>query len=127
MSERGLSNVFKEKGLVVEDNMLNRELLCGILATEYEVLEAENGQKALEIARRYKEGISIILLDLVMPVMDGYTFWSIVKADAGISSIAVIVATQSDGESDEVTVTFLSLSKMTLPDIVAIFLLLYIK
>ncbi len=127
MSERGLSNVFKEKVLVVEDNMLNRELLCGILATEYEVLEAENGQKALEIARRYKEGISIILLDLVMPVMDGYTFLSIVKADAGLSSIAVIVATQSDGESDEVTVTFLSLSKMTLPDIVAIFLLLYIK
>lgn len=121
MSERGLSNVFKEKVLVVEDNMLNRELLCGILATEYEVLEAENGQKALEIARRYKEGISIILLDLVMPVMDGYTFLSIVKADAGLSSIAVIVATQSDGESDEVTVTFLSLSKMTLPDIVAIF------
>lgn len=127
MSERGLSNVFKEKVLVVEDNMLNRELLCGILATEYEVLEAENGQKALEIARRYKEGISIILLDLVMPVMDGYTFLSIVKADAGLSSIPVIVATQSDGESDEVTVTFLSLSKMTLPDIVAIFLLLYIK
>ena len=121
MSERGLSNVFKEKVLVVEDNMLNRELLCGILATEYEVLEAENGQKALEIARRYKEGISIILLGLVMPVMDGYTFLSIVKADAGLSSIAVIVATQSDGESDEVTVTFLSLSKMTLPDIVAIF------
>lgn len=113
--------------LVVEDNMLNRELLCGILATEYEVLEAENGQKALEIARRYKEGISIILLDLVMPVMDGYTFLSIVKADAGLSSIPVIVATQSDGESDEVTVTFLSLSKMTLPDIVAIFLFLYIK
>ena len=127
MSERGLSNVFKEKVLVVEDNMLNRELLCGILATEYEVLEAENGQKALEIARRYKEGISIILLDLVMPVMDGYTFLSIVKADAGLSSIAVIVATQSDGESDEVTVTLLSLSKMTRPDIVAIFLLLYIK
>jgi hypothetical protein len=117
----------RKKVLAVEDNMLNRELLCGILATEYEVLEAENGQKALEIARRYKEGISIILLDLVMPVMDGYTFLSIVKADAGLSSIPVIVATQSDGESDEVTVTFLSLSKMTLPDIVAIFLLLYIK
>jgi CheY-like chemotaxis protein len=117
----------RKKVLVVEDNMLNRELLCGILATEYEVLEAENGQEALETVRRYKEGISIILLDIVMPVMDGYTFLSIVKADAELSSIPVIVATQSDGESDEVTVTFLSLSKMTLPDIVAIFLLLYIK
>ena len=92
----------RKKVLVVEDNMLNRELLCGILATEYEVLEAENGQEALETVRRYKEGISIILLDIVMPVMDGYTFLSIVKADAELSSIPVIVATQSDGESDEV-------------------------
>lgn len=92
----------RKKVLVVEDNMLNRELLCGILATKYEVLEAENGQEALETVRRYKEGISIILLDIVMPVMDGYTFLSIVKADAELSSIPVIVATQSDGESDEV-------------------------
>lgn len=65
--------------LVVEDNALNRALLCQILAAEYDVLEAENGQAALDLLKQYGEGVSLILLDIVMPVMDGYTFsppWS---------------------------------------------------
>lgn len=92
----------QKKILVVEDNILNRSLLCQILASEYDVLEAENGQEALEILRQYGEGISLILLDIVMPVMDGYTFLSIMKADPAYSFIPVIVTTQNDGESDEV-------------------------
>lgn len=93
----------QKKILVVEDNELNRCLLCQILSSEYSVLEAENGQEALELLRQYGEGISLILLDIVMPVMDGYTFLSIVKADPALSIIPVIVTTQSDHESDEVT------------------------
>ena len=92
----------RKKILVVEDNALNRGLLCQILASEYDVLEAENGQEALEILGQYGEGISLILLDIVMPVMDGYTFLSIMKADPACSYIPVIVTTQNDGESDEV-------------------------
>lgn len=92
----------KKKILVVEDNELNRELLCQILSSEYDVLEAENGQAALDILKQYGEGISLILLDIVMPVMDGYTFLSVMKAEPAFSSIPVIVATQNDGESDEV-------------------------
>lgn len=92
----------KKKILVVEDNELNRELLCQILSSEYNVLEAENGQAALDILKQYGEGISLILLDIVMPVMDGYTFLSVMKAEPAFSSIPVIVATQNDGESDEV-------------------------
>ena len=92
----------RKKILVVEDNPLNRGLLCQILASDYDVLEAENGQEALDILKQYKEGISLILLDIVMPVMDGYTFLSIMKADPAYSSIPVIVTTQNDGESDEV-------------------------
>ena len=49
-----------------------------------------------------KDNVSLILLDIVMPVMDGYTFLSILKNDPSISSIPVIVATQNDNESDEV-------------------------
>ena len=60
--------------LVVEDNSLNRTLLCQILASDYNVLEAENGQEALSLLKQYGEGISLILLDIIMPVMDGYTF-----------------------------------------------------
>ena len=90
------------KILVVEDNALNRSLLCQILSSEYDVIEAENGQEALEVLGQYGEGISLILLDIIMPVMDGYTFLSIMKADSAYSSIPVIVTTQSEGESDEV-------------------------
>lgn len=92
----------RKKILVVEDNMLNRSLLCQILSSDYDVMEAENGQEALDKLKQYGEGIALILLDITMPVMDGYTFLSIMKADSAYSSIPVIVTTQNDAESDEV-------------------------
>ncbi|MCJ7856991.1 EAL domain-containing protein [Lachnospiraceae bacterium NSJ-143] len=95
--------LIKKKILIVEDNQINREMLKGILSPDYIVLEAENGQEALFILKDYKDEISLILLDIVMPVMDGYTFLSIMKANPSFSSIPVIVTTQSDNESDEVT------------------------
>lgn len=94
--------MLRKKILVVEDNMINREMLCEILDPMYEVLEAENGQEALEILGQYKEEISLILLDIIMPVMDGYTFLSHMKADPNYSPIPVIVTTQSDTEADEI-------------------------
>lgn len=92
----------QKKILVVEDNKMNRMMLSGILSSEYTVLEAENGQDALDVLRQHGEDISLILLDIIMPVMDGYTFLSLVKADPDYSAIPVIVTTQNDGESDEV-------------------------
>ena len=89
--------------LVVEDNELNRMMLSEILSGEYQVLEAENGQVALDILKQYKDTISLILLDVRMPVMDGYTFLDRVKEEPELSLIPVIVMTQSDGEEDEVT------------------------
>ena len=88
--------------LIVEDNAINRELLCNILAEEYETLEAENGEEALAILRERKDEIALVLLDVIMPVMDGYTFLDIVKSDPGLSLIPVIVTTQSSSEADEV-------------------------
>ena len=64
----------KKHILIVEDNELNLSILHDILEDEYDVLEAENGQVALDILKEYKENISLILLDVMMPVMDGYTF-----------------------------------------------------
>ena len=55
-----------------------------ILGSEYDVLEAENGEKALEVLKQYGEGISLILLDIVMPVMDGYGFLEEFKKRTGI-------------------------------------------
>lgn len=94
--------ISQKKILVVEDNEINRAMLSEILSSEYQVLEAENGAVALDVLKEYGEGISLILLDIIMPVMDGYTFLAHVKADQAYSSIPVIVTTQSDGESDEV-------------------------
>ena len=88
--------------LVVEDNAINRAVLGGILSPTYTDLEAENGREALAILQEHKEDISLILLDIVMPVMDGYAFLSHIGADPAYFSIPVIVTTQSGGESDEV-------------------------
>lgn len=89
--------------LVVEDNELNREILCAILKESYQVLQAENGQAALALLRRQGEEISLILLDVVMPKMDGYTLLDVLRGDPVLSSIPVIVTTQSNSEEDEVT------------------------
>lgn len=94
--------ITKRKILVVEDNALNRGLLCEILKSDYDVVETENGQEALDYLRQCRGNVSLILLDIVMPVMDGYAFLNAVKADPQLSSIPVIVTTQNDGESDEV-------------------------
>lgn len=92
----------QKKLLIVEDNEINRTMLNEILSLEYQVLEAENGEVALSVLKECAEEISLILLDIVMPVMDGYTFLSILKETSAYSSIPVIVTTQSDNESDEV-------------------------
>lgn len=92
----------KKRVLVVEDNELNRELLSQILSQEYQVLEAENGQVALDILKEYKGNISLIFLDVIMPVMDGYTFLDHLRADSGLAFIPVVVTTQGNSEEDEV-------------------------
>ncbi len=92
----------KRQILVVEDNQLNREMLVAILSDRYSTFEAENGQEALDILRRHGDSISLVLLDLVMPVMDGYTFLERIKALPELSVIPVIVMTHSDSIQDEV-------------------------
>ena len=91
----------KKQILVVEDNMLNREILVDILSEEYDVLEAENGKEALSILHREKEEVALILLDVQMPVMDGFTFLERAKVEPELALIPVIVMTQGDSEADE--------------------------
>ena len=87
--------------LIVEDNALNREILREILSTQYRVLEAENGQEALDVLQAHGDDVALILLDVMMPVMDGYTFLERIRDDNVLSRIPVIVTTQSDNEEDE--------------------------
>ena len=59
--------------LIVEDNEINRIMLRGILEPQYKVLEAQNGLEALKVLGDQKDNVSLILLDIMMPVMDGLT------------------------------------------------------
>ena len=80
---------------------MNRMILNRILSSEYRCWKRKR-TGGTGGSQKHHEDISLILLDIVMPVMDGYTFLSIMKADPLYSSIPVIVTTQNDGETDEV-------------------------
>lgn len=62
----------KQKILIVDDSEMNRELLIDILEDQYDILQAENGVKAIEILAEQREAISLVLLDIMMPEMDGF-------------------------------------------------------
>ncbi|MEG0914362.1 MAG: response regulator, partial [Christensenellaceae bacterium] len=59
--------------LVVDDSTVNRAILSKILSKKYTVLEAEDGQIALTMLNEHFDEIAAVMLDLVMPIMDGYT------------------------------------------------------
>ncbi len=79
--------------LIVEDEAINRELLGFILSRQYEVLFAENGREALNILRGHVGRISMLLLDINMPVMNGIEVLRIMREDPALSQIPVIVLT----------------------------------
>ena len=79
------------KVLIVEDEFINQQILGNIIATHYQPLYASNGQEALAVLD--KEKVSLILLDLNMPVMDGFEFMKKMREIPSISSTPVIVLT----------------------------------
>ena len=85
--------IHKRKVLVVEDQEINRDILGGILEDSYEVLYAGNGLEAIEAIQANLDDLSAILLDLIMPVMDGFEVLGRIRVDAKMSRIPVIVLT----------------------------------
>ena len=93
----------KRKVLVVEDNELNRDLLVSLIEDKYEVITAEDGEKGLmELEEHYKE-LSLVLLDVQMPVCDGFEFLKKVKEDAFLSTVPIIVTTGINKIDTELT------------------------
>ena len=90
----------KQKILVVDDQSINRILLAKILENHFTVLQAENGLEAWNIVCKEKDSIQVILLDLIMPVMDGYAFLDKIKKSP-FWEIPVIVASQDGGKESE--------------------------
>ncbi len=79
--------------LVVDDQEINRDVLGMILEDDYEVLYAENGREAMEKIKANQDILSVILLDLLMPVMDGFSVLSLVHEDENLKRIPIIVLT----------------------------------
>lgn len=81
----------KLKVLIVDDSELNREMLGSMLGNEYEILEAENGAQAVEILREHISDLSLILLDVQMPQMDGLEVLIRMNQSHWIDSIPVVM------------------------------------
>lgn len=93
-------NTDKLKILIVDDSELNRELLAGMLEDEYEIYQVENGKKAIDILEENREQFKLVLLDINMPVMDGYEVLSIMKRRKWLDKLPVIViSAEIRGES----------------------------
>lgn len=76
--------------LIVEDSAVTRRMLDSVLHKDYNILQAANGQEALKVLNELKSEVAIIVLDLNMPVMDGFAFLNKMQADVSLTSISGI-------------------------------------
>ena len=92
---------FKRRILIVDDEEINREILGNILSEAYDVTYAEDGQEALSLLKQKNADYSLVLLDLLMPVMEGFAVLAKMQEDEALKQIPIIVMTSE--KSAEVT------------------------
>ena len=85
--------------LVVDDSEMNREILKEILGKEYRILEACDGEEALKMLEQHGTEISLVLLDIIMPKMDGFEVLAYMNRDKWIEDIPVIMISSEGSES----------------------------
>ena len=83
--------IIKQKILIADDSEMNRELLAAILEEEYEIIQVNDGVQAVDCLQRQAEEISLLLLDIVMPHMDGFEVLSYMNKEHWIDSIPVVI------------------------------------
>lgn len=81
----------KKKILIVDDSQMNRMILMDILEDEFEILEAQNGEAAIKLLKKYNVEIALVLLDIVMPVMDGFEVLAIMNKYHWIDDVPVVM------------------------------------
>lgn len=86
--------------LVVDDSEFNRELLCGILGESFEILEADSGKEGLKLLRRYGTQISVVLLDIIMPEMNGFDVLDEMNREHWLDNIPVIMISADDSDEN---------------------------
>ena len=97
-NEQAEEEVPKQKVLIVDDAEMNRAILTEILGNEYEILEAENGRECMQLLQKYRTGISVILLDIVMPVMNGFAVLGEMARQGLIDDIPIIMISSADSD-----------------------------
>ena len=83
--------IIKQKILIADDSEMNRELLAAILEEEYDIIQANDGVQAVDCLQRHAEEISLLLLDIVMPHMDGFEVLSYMNKEHWIDAIPVVI------------------------------------
>ncbi len=77
--------------MIADDSEMNRSILADMLSDEYEIIEAEDGQEAVEVLRKYESEIDLLLLDIVMPNMDGFEVLEVMNQNRWIDDVPVIM------------------------------------
>lgn len=95
-AEDGSSVIDKQKILIADDSEMNRMLLAEMFNEEFEIVEAENGQECLKKLQKYGKEISVVLLDIMMPVMDGFEVLTYMNKSRWIEDIPVIMISSEE-------------------------------
>ncbi|MDE7321291.1 MAG: response regulator [Lachnospiraceae bacterium] len=88
----------KSKILVVDDKGIDRYMLGCIFREKYEVVEASGGQEAIKLITGLSDVLSIVLLDIVMPEVDGFDVLEYMKKKEILSTLPVVIVTDDDSE-----------------------------
>ena len=86
--------------LIVDDSRLNRETLADILKDKYNIIEAEDGRSGLEVLEKRKDDIVLVILDIVMPGMDGFQVLQKIREK---NNVPVLMLTAKSDEEDKVS------------------------
>ena len=89
----------KQQVLIVDDSKINREILAEMLNDDFRIIEATDGVEGIEKIEQYGTGIAIVLLDIVMPNMDGYGVLGYMNKNHWIEDIPVIMISGEDSEN----------------------------
>ena len=88
----------KPQILIVDDSEMNRMIFSAILENDFRILEAEDGEKCLSLLNQFKGDIALVLLDLVMPIMDGFEVLNYMNRNHWIEDVPVIMISSEDSD-----------------------------
>ena len=98
--------------LIIEDNVVNREILAKLFEDLYEIILAENGEEALALLSKYEDRVSVMVLDLYMPVMDGYAVLEEMNRHEKWRNIPVVITTVENAVESDLRLADLGVSNI---------------